>query len=290
MKQLIADWKGKKAQKMSKEERIESVYSNLSGITRFYLTKSHNPKFNDQYNELLDVMAQPKFIKAIKGILKGDYETNVSLAPILAALYERRHKSIDEESAQIIQDCISKILKKRIKEVTDATGINKDLATDLLIAIPEPEYVHKVEMIGIYVRAVTKRIYINCAEEVVDVIKETKSAKKLFNALFGKGTAVRIAMALLLERKDTIKNATNTQLEAWNLLTAYALDVIEKGSKKEIKAALKELYIEARKADHEKGRDVARRIVLTSVSDEDYPNIAAAVSDLAEKDKYKQFL
>lgn len=290
MKDFLYDWK-KKAKKWDKEQRAENLYSHLGKITEFFLKRSHNAKFRDQLNDILDVMATKQFSKAIKTIVsnKKDYPVHLSLATIITTVLERRYDKLEEESREIMQSAVEKILKKRAKEVSKETGIDQSIATDLLIAVPEPESVHDTKFIGIYVRNVLRRIYAN-SENDLNGLDSSKKFREVMASLFGKENLPLVAVATLLERKDTVRKFNPTQLEAWNHLTKFSLDVIEKLKKKEIQELLVERYVERRKDEAEKGNDNSRRIQLTTVTEEDHPRIHAAVAKLSEKEKYKKYL
>jgi hypothetical protein len=184
-------------------------------------------------------------------------------------------------------DAINKILKKRIKKVSKKLDLEKDIVKELLVIVPDKEAISDERFVGIYSQKITRKLYA-LAKDIDLGLDETKQVKKLFKELFDENLIEAIAANILLERKENIKNFNDKQTAVWNLMTSFALETIEALKKKDIRELL-EYYIGRRQKDAEKGRDFARRVQLSQVS-EDYEKILSVVEDMSEKEKFKKFL
>jgi len=285
IKEFVRDWKPKK---MSKDDRTYMLYDNIPAMVSFYIKRGHADQ--DTVNKLFDKMEDPKFPKTLLRILKTQDETPVELgmAVVIADFLERRHAKVDEETLGMYDESVTKILKPRMKKLSKKLGLEKDILKELLVVVPDTDVMSDKKFIGIYVMKMLRRLYI-LAKDTDLGLEDVKTVKKLFKALFGDDQIDNIAINVLLERKEGMKNFGDRQLAVWNLMTSFALETLEDHKKKEIKEML-EHYIGRRAKDAEKGRDFARRVQLSQVAEDNYPKLAAAVEDLCEKDKNKKFL
>jgi hypothetical protein len=284
MKEFTKEWKPKK---MDKDERVRVLSDSIPGIVTYYIKKGHRDQ--DAVNELFDKMEDEKLAKTLLKVLKEDDAENIDLglATVVADFLERRHDKIGEEIVTMYDDAINKILKKRIKKVSKKLDLEKDIVKELLVIVPDKEAISDERFVGIYSQKITRKLYA-LAKDIDLGLDETKQVKKLFKELFDENLIEAIAANILLERKENIKNFNDKQTAVWNLMTSFALETIEALKKKDIRELL-EYYIGRRQKDAEKGRDFARRVQLSQVS-EDYEKILSVVEDMSEKEKFKKFL
>jgi hypothetical protein len=287
IKQFLKDWKPKD---LSKDERSDILYEAIPDMISFYIKKGH--KEPDVVSDLFDKMENEKFSKTLMRILKQDDTTPIEygLAVIINDFIEKRHEKLDEELVSTFSEIIDKILKSRIKEVSKKLDLSKDFIKELLVIVPDKDCISDNRFVGIYVQRILRKLYILALNDNIE-ITETKQLKKLFKTLFDQELLNDIAINILLERKDYIKNFNENQMSLWNLITTFALEQLESiKKKKDIREILKEKYISRREFDHSKGRDNARRIQLSQVNQEEYPHLFEAIEDLSEKEKFKNFL
>ncbi len=287
MKNFLNEWKPKNLKGMDKDTRTCLLFDYIPTISEFYIKKGH--KAQKEVNELFDRMEDPKFVKLLLRILKTSDSTPVDLgmATVIADFIERRRQKLDEDLVDSYKTAIDKILKKRIKKISKKVEVDKDLLTELLVVVPEPDAISDPRFVGIYVYRMTRKLYAISKDNELGL--DTKLVKKLFKALFGKDLQNDVAISILLERKDIIRNFNEEQKAVWNLLTNFALDTLESNKKKELKELI-EYYIMRRSKDAEKQRDSARRIQFANISEEDFKRLHSVANKLSEKDKYKKFL
>lgn len=288
VKEFFKVWKGKELKKMDKDERTNLLYENIPTLVSYFIKKGHGDQ--DFVNQLFNRMQDEKFAKILLRILKTQDETpiEIGMAVIINEFLERRHDKIDEDTMDLYDSSIDKILKKKIKKVSKKVGLEKELLKDLLVIIPDIDVISDKKYAGIYVQKILKKIYVLSKENDLG-IDSTKTLKKLFKALLGDDLLNKVSISILLERKEYIKNFNEKQTAVWNLLTAFALDTLEANKKKDIKSELSN-YIYRRMKDAEKNRDGSRRVQLSQIASDSYPKIFDAVEDLSEKDKNKKYL
>ena len=81
-----------------------------------------------------------------------------------------------------------------------------------------------------------------------------------------------------------MKNFNENQTAVWNMLTDFALEVIENQDKEHI-VELVEYYCSRRKSDAERNRDSARRISLNHVDAEKYTKLAKRIAKFTKDGK-----
>jgi hypothetical protein len=128
-----------------------------------------------------------------------------------------------------------------------------------------------------------RKIYILTGEKELN-LDSTKKIRGLFQKLFGKKLIDVVAVNVLLEKKEYMKNFNENQTAVWNMLTDFALDVIEKQDKEHI-VELVEYYCNRRKSDSERNRDSARRISLNNIDVEKYPKTAKRIAKFTKNGK-----
>jgi hypothetical protein len=296
MKEFIKEWKPKKVKEWNKRERQDVLRANLDDIVKFYLAEGHHQKNREVITELFDRMQTPQFVKTLQQLLdgkKGETPARIDLAfaMVINDFMESRFENLDEETVGAYSEVVNKLLKKRVKKVAEETGLDKDLIKELLIVVSHPEVVTNDRYIGVQVRNILRKIY-TLAKENEDLgLDSAKKFKKLFKALFGGGDTLNyVAVAVLLERKDTIRNFNEGQTKVWNLLTEFALETLEDNKKKYIEDLIVDRYVSLRLKEDLKQRDSARRIQFSSISEQSYPKLREVTKDLAEKDKFKKYL
>jgi hypothetical protein len=273
---------------MDKDDRTFLLYDHIPTIVELYIKKGH--KSQDLVKELFDRMEDPKFAKTLKRILKTPDASPVDfgMATVIADFLERRRQQIDEDLIEMYTDAIDKILKKRVKKISKKVNIEGDLIKELLVVVAEPTAISDPRFIGLYVSRMLRKLYAISRENEIG-LEDHKTLKKLFTALFGKEEINQVAINVLLERKDFIRNFNENQMAVWNLVTNFALEVLEKNEKKELKE-LVEYYITRRAKDAEKQRDSARRLQFAQISEEDYPKLHKVAAKLSKNEEYSQFL
>lgn len=288
IKEILRDLKAKNFNQLGKDDRTYLLYDNIQEIVEFYIKKGH--KAQNDVNELFERMENPKFAKTLLRILKTPEHSPVDLgmATVIANFLERRHANLDEDLVAQYSEAIDKILKKRIKKLSKKTELNKDLLKELLVIVAEPEAISNPQFIGIYVQRMMRKLYTLSKTEDLG-LDDVDTMKKLFGQIFGKDLLNDVAINVLLERKEFIRNYNEGQKAMWNNITNFALDVLESNKKKELRELI-EYYVMRRSKDAQKNNDSARRIQFSQISEEDYPKLVAVAAKLSEKDKYKNFL
>jgi hypothetical protein len=288
VKEILKDLKGKNFNGLNKDDRTYMVYENMHSLVDFYIKKGH--KAHQIVDEIFDRFENPKVAKAFTRIVKtqDEYPLDLGTATVLADFLEKRHQKIDEELVEQYSNVIDKILKKRIKKLNKKLGLEKDLLKELLVVVSEPDAISDPRFVGIYVQRMLRKLYV-IAKDNETGLEDVKSVKKLFKALFGEDLLNDIAVNILLERKDFIRNFNESQKSVWNLMTNFALETLEKNKKKELKE-LVAYYVVRRAKDAKRDRDSARRIQFAQISEEDYPRLHAVAEKLSEDDENSKFL
>lgn len=289
IKGFLAEWKPKEVSKMSKGDRTYLLYNHINGLTEDFIKRGHQDR--DSINKLFERMADKKFAKSLAKIAKTQKETPVpvGMAAVISAFLERKHKEVDEEIVEIYTSIIDKILKKRVKKLSDKLDLSPELLKDLLVVVPEKNLISSKNFVGVYVQKMLRKLYILSKGDDDLKLDSTKTIRKLFKEIFDEDLIEMIAINILLEKKEIIRNFSDKQLEMWNVLTTFALDVLEDNKKSAIEEKL-EYYIKRRSKDFENNRDSARRIQLSQMADDAYPKISKIVDKLSDKDRNKKFL
>ena len=289
----------KKPEKMKKVELAKWIYDNQSDIIEFFVKKGFTKKATKIIEALYNKMSYEKFPEAMMVVIKKskkDPDSEVFLDPgwcvIINGLleYTQRQEKNENSTFEIAQDTldmymevINKLLKKRVKDVAKECNINRDIVKELLVIAPSADYIKDERSVGFVANKMTRKLYMLAQPKDSDLgITEVKQIKKFFKATFGEKLLDLIAVHVLLEKKEYIKNYNEKQLAIWNLLTDFALQTIEKQDKKHV-VQLLEYYCKKRFADEKNGRDGARRYVLATLPEDDYKKIVKAASKLPTK-------
>ena len=286
MKEFIKELKLKKVKPTELAYEIVDVQGDL---IRWFINDAHKAKSADTVNMLYSKMANEKFAKALKKIIKNKDDAYGNLdcgfAVIIANFLEKFHKdeNMTDEIFETYTDVIDKLLKGRVKDVNKKLNLDTDVIKELLVIVPDVGYISNDKFVGIYSQKMLRKLYIMSAEKQIG-LTETEQVEKLFKKLFGKKLLDLIAINILLEKKEYLKNFNEQQTAIWNLMTSFALEYIESEDKDHI-IELLEYYCSRRKRDADNNKDGARRINLSSVPESDYPRMAKAISKFTKKGK-----
>lgn len=279
VKTFIDEIDDKEFRSLPTTERAEYIWSESRRLGMWHVTQSFRER--KLREDLLDVMDDPKVLKAVKLVSKdqdSDYGFPAVFAVVLRDLVDtQRRKHGNDEILDEYEKIIHIILKQEIKSLSKVSGISKELAYELLTVLPIPEIVNRKQIVGIYVGRINRKLYI-AEDKKFDTIDRIKTIRQIYKYLFGNLDMIdEIALSILLERRPTNDNA---KTNIYSLLTTFALDTLEKMEKKEIRDVVKR-YAERRKRE----REGSRRVVLSEIDKEDYPKIAKAVKKVIKNEK-----
>lgn len=304
MERIIKGIKFKKNKGESKKDAVKSaakyIFDNQADIIDFYIKKSYNQKFKNIVGALFDKMSDERFAEALMYIMKKakkDVKEGVEdpayldpgFAVIINGYLEWAHRQENKNELSDLFDMyfeiIRKLLKKKSEKIAKKVGIDDAIVRELLVFAPSKDYISSDKYVGIYSQNMLYKLYVLAQERSAEDIglTETKQVKKLFKSIFGEKLLDLIAVHVLLEKRARMKPYNEDQLTIWNLMTRFALEVVDSQDKKHIGRLLK-LYIMRRKNDERNNRDAARRINLNGLS-ADYKNINKVVNKLSDEEK-----
>lgn len=286
MKNFIEELKVKKVET---SELAGMIDDNQTQLVEFYVKHGHKMKNQETINTLYNKMLHPKFVKALKKVAKsvtGDDKSwaglDVGFIVLINGFIENMHKNeaMTEELMSEYTKIINKVLKPRINEISKEVGIEKDIVKELLVIVPDKETITNDRAMAFYCQKMLRKMYILAAEKDLGLDK-IKRVKNLFQRIFGKKCLDLVAINILLEKKEYMKNFNENQTTLWNMLTEFALGYINDQDKGHI-TELIEYYTERRKGDAERNRDSARRISLANIDEEKYPVFAKRAKKFAK--------
>lgn len=284
MKEII---KNMKLKKMKASEVAAYIDEHQKDLIDFYVKFGHRAKNTETINELYTRMLNPKFAKGLKKILKSEDSEGIDygFVTIINGFIEKfhKHEELTEELMAEYSDIIDKILKKRIKAISKKVNIDKDIIKELLVIVPDVGCISNEKFTGIYSQRMLRKLYIMAADREIG-LNTTKDIKKLFKVLFGENILDLIAINILLEKKEYMKNFNEQQLAVWNLFTDFALEYINGEGKKHI-GELVEYYCNRRRVDDSKERDGARRISLNNIDAERYEDLSKVIKKFVKNGK-----
>lgn len=284
----------------SKKELREDYFGTLTyymsdGVIDWLLKNGHiqQPKIQEMKNKCYEKLAgadAKKFIEYLITSIKDfgmDGMSGFEYLPIILheiitdiMKYNTAHPDEPLAEAPELFELSEVILKKRLKKAKKKE-ISDNMAFDLLGVMPCPDAIKYGAFFR--VRSVFDLLY-KYAEKDPKVNFE-KIVKYLFNE---DDYDVVIGFALQ-ERKEKIRNFTETQKKLFNDITEWSFNTLEDMSKDEIQDIL-EKYIKLRKRDASQNKDGNRRYYINSLPDSMYPRIAKVVArikaDDAEAEKY----
>ena len=284
MKELISSMKMKK---MKAADLAYIIESNQTDMIKYYITEGHRIKNADVVSALFEKMMNPKFPKALKKILKNKEGEGLDcgFVVIIAGFLEKNHNSdaMSEELMSEYTDIIDRLLKKRVKKVQKKVDIDSDVIREMLLITPDVGYISNDKFVGIYSQKMLRKLYVMSQNKDIG-ITDTNQVRKMFKELFGKNLLDLIAINILLEKKEYMKNFNEAQTAIWNLMTNFALEFINREEKEHI-TELIEYYCARRRSEANKNRDASRRISMTALDAETYPRFAKAVAKFEKNGK-----
>lgn len=280
----------KKINTKKKNDVANIIYDNQKDVVNYFIKRSHNRKAQETLSKLYTIMASEKFPKALKLIIKkakknDKIHLDAGFAVIINGFLEENARTKLTEDSEVLDmyyEVIDSLLLKKSTKIAKKCDMDPKVVEELLLIAPSKDYISDDKFVGIYSQKMLRKLYILAQNSDENVLSDVKQIKKLFKAIFGENLLDLIAINILLEKKEFLKNYNEKQVYVWNRMTDFALETIEKQSKDDIKGAIK-YYVDRRISDEKKQRDSARRINLQSIASDTYPKIAKVVSKLPEK-------
>lgn len=245
----------------------------------------NNEEVQEVKTGIFQKLTDPDFVSLIKKELKrGNDIKNIKLLPIIIKEILAEGQKVNNEAlaenpnAKIydltdIAELSRLILKKKIKKFEKA-GINSQLAFNVLSIVPHKSALENSQFYRIH--SLYDTLYESAKSVAVpfDVVMDILVPEDYYLAF--------ITFALL-ERKEKFMKLTDSQKELYLAISNWCFSTMNKLKKDELESVLK-TYVAGRKKDDEAGRDGNRRYVLSSLSEDEYPNIHAMVSKMIAKD------
>ena len=281
IKEFIDTIESKEFRKEKGGYRAQFFQVKSSKLAAWHINRSFRQR--KEREDLCEALHDTRIAKGIIKVVNEGQETGygfpLEFVVVLKDVIDTQRRKVgDDEILQSYEICINKILKKEIKELSKIVDIPKELAYELLVALPTSSMVSRKNIIGIYVNRINRKLYI-AEQKGYEGIDRLKTIRQIYKYLFG-GTEHmgEIAISILLERRsENDKSTTNV----FSLLTVFALDTLEKLDKEELRECLTR-YAERRKNE----REGERRIRLSSgISPADYPRITKAIKKISKKNE-----
>lgn len=273
----------------SVDDIIDTLNRYEEDLVKWFIKYSFKKNEENNLIAFYKIMTKPKFYKAVKKIVKKDvgFKLSPDFSLIISGFMSRfiKDETMDELRQKYFE-VASELLKKRVKKLIKI-GIDEKLALELGMTIPSSNIEKTQTMVGHYTRLICQKIYKMSATNVV--VTDIKVLTKMFKYLFPEDYISLVAINILLEHKSRINGSSETQIKVWNMLTDVSLFSLEKLDKKELKVALT-TYVSTRIRDSKRDNDPARRISLTSISDDQFPLVYKVVNKLAKDDENKKYL
>lgn len=107
---------------------------------------------------------------------------------------------------------------------------------------------------------------------------EPKFIKKVFKGFFGKDEAIleKVYANIMLDKLGITSKYNTNQKRLWDAITKYMLTSLNKMDPKSIKRVI-DFYVKRRNFEKTRDVDVARRVSLSDISYDEYPNIASVI-------------
>lgn len=270
VKEFLNEFKLKK----NKEQLVPILADYLVDIEDYYFKKGH--KDRETVEKLFEKMNNKKFVKCLK-VLQKEEILDEGVPVIITNFIERKGSELDEELVNDYIKVVNKILKEKVKKLSEKLGIEKDIVKDILVVVPGDDYIED-RIVGIYVGRVCRKLYILAKN---DLNLNIKQIKKMFKFLFKEELIYDVAVQILLEKKEYMKNFDEKQIAIWNTLTDFALKTLNNLNKNELREKIVR-YCKRRSNDE---RDVARRVSLSQIDKDSYPTLYKVVNKLKEKNE-----
>lgn len=282
---------------LSKIERENIFLDDVEQITNWYIKRAFMKGENQLLREFFELMNTKKFFKMFKEVAVNYPDYCIEFCTVVGDFLENTKKlpenyQPDEELKEKYIGVLEKLLKKKSKAIAKDTLLPIDLIINLLVVMPTERCISSEKYIGIQVGRVNRKIY-NTIGALEDFDEEgklsVKQFKVLYTSLFGSDMLPGVALSILLERKDICKNFNERQLKVYNIITEFALRTIEKCDKETVRDIVAS-YANRRMRDAKDGRDSARRVQLSEIS-EDYVKIHKAIKKVVNlKEDYAKYL
>lgn len=273
----------------SKKEKRKAYYEMLIGelpeVIKLLVYYSQVKEVQEIKHDIYERLFDKKLIKKITKIVDEDMDEveNILLFPIViydvikeAAIQHAKEKAEDPEAKDFdLSDLISlsnKILRKKMKKL-EKNGISKELAFDCLSVVPSTKVLEK----GIYrMRILMNVLYTHAKTEEIKI-------EPIMKYVVTSNYYSVIIAYLLLERKSEYVNLDDKQKEFFNKVTDWVFNTMEEMDKNEIKQILVS-YFNTRKSDKTKNKDSNRRFFLSSLPENEFPNITKVIAKLKDVD------
>jgi hypothetical protein len=295
-------------EKAKKSERVDIVESNLPFLVDFYF--GMNGKKDLRYRQVLyDLVADEKlFLLPLAKIMKvGKKKIDLSDIPnglhVILMDSMQQNKQFDK-----LNEFVTVMVTKDTKKLVNF-GIKDIYATKIARCFVPPKYLTKYN-VGRYMYRLNRTLvdiakvcYTKnenddnyTSDAGVNMVDDATimSIYEYFLRKCDRETYLSALLSVLLERRSKIMDTfTKHQKEMYNAISRVVLDLLEGTSvlnvtgeklkkkkdikklqttKKELKKIMK-MYSSRREEDYRKGNDTPRRITLSSLSPDVYPNI-----------------
>ena len=273
----------------SKKEKRKAYYEMLIGelpeVIKLLVYYSQVKEVQEIKHDIYERLFDKKLINKITQLVDEDMDEieNILLFPIViydvikeAAIQHAKEKAEDPEAKDFdLSDLISlsnKILRKKMKKL-EKNGISKELAFDCLSVVPSTKVLEK----GIYrMRILMNVLYTHAKTEEIKI-------EPIMKYVVTSNYYSVIIAYLLLERKSEYVNLDDKQKEFFNKVTDWVFNTMEEMDKNEIKQILVS-YFNTRKSDKAKNKDSNRRFFLSSLPENEFPNITKVIAKLKDVD------
>lgn len=284
----------KRAKKEIKRDFLEAHIEYLPKTIWWAVTEGHRFENKEYMQVVKEKLYSPEFVKYLYKILKDDDEAfrNAEMLPIMYSilLSEVKQMSKTEGGEEVydvedVKKLILQVIHKKFKKMT-SKGIPENQAFDYLCAIPTTEVLKSRSQSYYYCGRLLQAMYSHAEKEDVD-------PETIFKYIFRDPEGENIdnsgfIVQVLLERKEKLNSFNENQTAVFNKITTWAVDTLEgEFSRKNIDKIIR-AYIHDRQND--KRGDSNRRIYLTNLSAEEYPNIASVVKEIGESEDLKKYL
>ena len=248
------------------------------------MTHYYDNKYKElvvKMNKVLEIVSRQIFAKSLQLVCANDDIEGWSgtdgiwkdvLFTLSTALITS-HNKMKQEVIEMYIDLIASngLAGKDIEMLTDKYGISKDLATDLIIAIPTiPEDMNDITL-GEFHDCFIMKIMDN-ADENIDVL-DADTQNKLFTFFFGEGQIALKAIGRMLSDTVIGKFKTNSQQMIYKEYISMLTSRLDTYDVKDIKYVLKYVVVQKKSRPNDE-------TVYDSVSVSDYDGIRKALFEL----------
>lgn len=223
------------------QEVITDDFPEVIVYVKQYYNVKNNQLFQDALNKLILLMCTPKFSSALVNILEarfwdGEVYDKIwdSIGFGVSIALETNHERMHSETIRTyVTRMLPRLYKAEINEMCSSTGITRDLALDLMIAIPVPMNDWNNATLDVFYSRFLDKMLIH-AEDNMDILNwETQGM--LYERFFGKSkTALKVIGKYLTtkvvpESDSTVVNAVYEEFQKmlYSKLDRYDISDIE---------------------------------------------------------------